>query len=61
MDVTAVASDPRVMAALAFAVGAGGDAGGMHTMDEWYDNNGGPLGIRRLLLLVLVLAGLETA
>lgn len=42
----------------AIAIGAGGESGGTHTMDEWYSNEGGPEGIERALLIVLELAGL---
>jgi tripeptide aminopeptidase len=43
----------------AIAIGAGGDAGGTHTLEEWYDNKGGPAGIERALMVVLDAAGLS--
>jgi acetylornithine deacetylase/succinyl-diaminopimelate desuccinylase-like protein len=43
----------------AIAIGAGGDAGGMHTLSEWYSNRDGVRGLRRLLILTLLLAGLD--
>ncbi|HSJ06781.1 MAG TPA: M20/M25/M40 family metallo-hydrolase [Longimicrobiales bacterium] len=42
----------------AIAIGGGGDAGGMHTVGEWYDNGGGPSGLERALVVVLGAAGL---
>jgi hypothetical protein len=41
----------------AIAIGAGGDAGGTHTLREWYDNAGGIAGIERALMIVLEAAG----
>lgn len=43
----------------AVTLGGGGTGGGMHTLDEWYDPAGREIGIKRALLLVLSLAGLE--
>lgn len=42
----------------AIAIGAGGEAGGTHTLHEWYENTRGPTGIERALLIVLGAAGL---
>lgn len=39
----------------AIAIGAGGEAGGMHTTAEWYENTDGAAGLKRLLLLALSL------
>jgi acetylornithine deacetylase/succinyl-diaminopimelate desuccinylase-like protein len=36
----------------AVSIGAGGDSGGMHTLDEWYADVGGAAGLERLLLTV---------
>ena len=41
----------------AVAIGAGGTGGGAHTLQEWYDPTGRELGLRRILLSVLALAG----
>jgi tripeptide aminopeptidase len=41
----------------AVAIGAGGAGGGAHTLQEWYDPTGRELGLRRILLSVLALAG----
>jgi tripeptide aminopeptidase len=42
----------------ALCIGAGGDSGGIHTLDEWYRNDRGPAGIERALLVLLAAAGL---
>lgn len=39
------------------AIGAGGESGGMHTLEEWYSDEGGPEGLERLLLTVVGAAG----
>jgi tripeptide aminopeptidase len=36
----------------ALTIGAGGESGGIHTVEEWYSNTGGAQGIERVLLLV---------
>lgn len=41
----------------AIAIGAGGTGGGAHTYQEWYDPTGRELGLRRILLAALALAG----
>ncbi|HZP17700.1 MAG TPA: peptidase M20, partial [Terriglobales bacterium] len=41
----------------AIAVGAGGSGGGAHTLQEWFDPAGRELGLERILLIVLMLAG----
>lgn len=41
----------------AIAIGAGGSGGGAHTIGEWYDPTGRDLGLKRILLLILALAG----
>jgi tripeptide aminopeptidase len=43
----------------AIAIGAGGDAGGTHTVREWYDNREGVAGLERALMIVLEAAGLN--
>jgi tripeptide aminopeptidase len=39
-------------------LGAGGNMGRAHTLDEWYDNTGGILGIERALLTLMTLDSL---
>lgn len=41
----------------AIAMGAGGNAGNPHTLDEWYDATNRELGLKRALLVILALAG----
>jgi tripeptide aminopeptidase len=41
----------------AIAIGAGGAGGGAHTVQEWFDINGRELALKRILLMVLALAG----
>ena len=41
----------------AVAIGAGGAGGGAHTLHEWYDPTGRDLGLRRILLIALAVAG----
>ena len=38
------------------AIGGGGETGGMHTTAEWYSNKEGAAGIKRALLLALLIA-----
>jgi tripeptide aminopeptidase len=61
-ELTASSTDANVPIALgipALAMGAGGRAGGVHTLDEWFENHGGALGIERALLTVLAIAGVR--
>ena len=44
----------------AIAMGAGGRSAGVHTPDEWYENEGGPEGLDRALLTLLAAAGVAT-
>jgi acetylornithine deacetylase/succinyl-diaminopimelate desuccinylase-like protein len=41
----------------AIAIGGGGSGGGAHTLQEWFDSNGRELGLKRILLTLLGLAG----
>ena len=41
----------------AIALGAGGRGGGAHTLQEWFDPVGRELGLQRILLTLLMLAG----
>ncbi len=43
----------------AFAIGAGGSGGGAHTVSEWYDAAGREIGLKRILLTTLLLAGMS--
>jgi tripeptide aminopeptidase len=53
------ANIPLSMGIPAIAVGGGGRGGGSHTLDEWYDPAGRELGLKRLFLTVVSLAGFE--
>ena len=53
------ANIPLSMGREAIAIGGGGTGGGAHTIHEWYDPTGRELGLRRILLTLLVLAGLD--
>jgi len=51
------ANVPLSLGREAIAIGAGGTGGGAHTIHEWYDPSGRDLGLKRILLLSLALAG----
>ena len=50
---------PMSMGVPAVTLGAGGEAGGAHSLDEWYRNIAGPEGICRALYTVLLMAGVS--
>ena len=52
------ANIPLSMGREALAIGGGGTGGGAHTLQEWFDGGGRELGLQRILLTVLALAGL---
>jgi tripeptide aminopeptidase len=51
------ANIPLSLGREAIAIGGGGRGGGAHTLSEWYDPAGRDLGLKRILLLTLALAG----
>lgn len=51
------ANVPLSMGREAIAIGGGGSGGGAHTLLEWFDCNGRDLGLSRILLTMLALAG----
>jgi tripeptide aminopeptidase len=53
------ANIPLSLGIPAVALGAGGTGGGSHTLAEWYDPTGRHLGLQRLFLIAVALAGLE--
>ncbi len=53
------ANIPLSMGIPAISLGAGGRSGGAHTLEEWFDPSGRELGLHRVALTVLTLAGLE--
>jgi tripeptide aminopeptidase len=53
------ANIPLSLGIPAIGIGGGGRAGGSHTLDEWYDASGRVLGLKRALLTVLTVAGVQ--
>src|SRR5580692_6105801 len=51
------ANIPLSLGLEAIAIGGGGSGGGAHTLQEWFDSNGRELGLKRILLTLLALAG----
>ncbi|HTW59576.1 MAG TPA: M20/M25/M40 family metallo-hydrolase [Terriglobales bacterium] len=51
------ANVPLSLGLEAIAIGGGGSGGGAHTLQEWFDSNGRELGLKRILLTMLALAG----
>ena len=61
-ELVASSTDANIPIALgipAIAIGAGGESGGTHTLDEWFTNKDGAIGIERALLIVVAAAGLR--
>ncbi|GGH10263.1 hypothetical protein GCM10011586_28520 [Silvibacterium dinghuense] len=52
------ANIPLALGVPAVTLGGGGEGGGIHTRAEWYDARGRELGLRRVLLLLLAMAGI---
>jgi tripeptide aminopeptidase len=53
------ANIPLSLGIPAVALGAGGKGSGSHTVGEWYDATGREMGLKRLLLITLALAGVQ--
>jgi len=53
------ANIPLSLGIPAVALGGGGKGGGSHTLEEWYDPSGRELGLKRLFLAAIALAGLQ--
>jgi tripeptide aminopeptidase len=53
------ANVPLSLGIPAVAIGGGGTGGGSHTLNEWYDPGGRDLGLKRLFLTAVGLAGLQ--
>jgi tripeptide aminopeptidase len=51
------ANIPLSLGLEAIAIGGGGTGGGAHTLQEWFDCSGRDLGLKRILLTLLALAG----
>ncbi len=54
------ANIPLSLGREAIAIGGGGTGGGAHTLQEWFDCNGRELGLKRILLTLMALAGVGT-
>ena len=53
------ANIPLSLGIPAVSLGSGGKGGGSHTPEEWYDPAGRELGLKRLFLTVVALAGIQ--
>ena len=53
------ANIPLSLGIPAVSIGGGGKGGGSHTLAEWYDATGRAMGLKRLFLLTVVLAGAQ--
>jgi tripeptide aminopeptidase len=53
------ANIPLSVGIAAISIGAGGRSGGAHTLEEWYDPSGREIGLQRVALTTLSVAGLE--
>jgi acetylornithine deacetylase/succinyl-diaminopimelate desuccinylase-like protein len=53
------ANIPLSLGIPAVSLGGGGKGGGSHTLAEWYDASGRDLGVKRLFLSTLTLAGVQ--
>jgi tripeptide aminopeptidase len=53
------ANVPLSLGIPAIALGAGGSSGGAHSLQEWYDPTGREIGMQRVLLILLQVAGLN--
>jgi acetylornithine deacetylase/succinyl-diaminopimelate desuccinylase-like protein len=53
------ANIPLSLGIPALALGGGGKGGGSHTPEEWFDSTGRELGLKRLFLAAVALAGIE--
>lgn len=51
------ANIPLSLGLEAIAIGGGGSGGGAHTLQEWFDCSGREMGLKRILLTLLGLAG----
>src|SRR5207253_398738 len=53
------ANIPLSLGQEAISIGAGGAGGGAHTLEEWYEPAGRDLALKRILLILLALAGVD--
>jgi acetylornithine deacetylase/succinyl-diaminopimelate desuccinylase-like protein len=52
------ANVPLSLGIEAISIGAGGNGGGAHSLQEWYDSAGRELGLKRALLTILGISGI---
>ena len=50
---------PLALGIPSVCIGAGGDAGNQHSLDEWFDPKGSYTGPQKALLMLFAMAGLE--
>jgi di/tripeptidase len=55
------ANIPISMGIPAITIGGGGQGVGAHSLDEWFRNVAGPVGVQRVLLIALAQAGVARA
>ncbi len=63
VECLAASTDANVPLSLgipAVSIGGGGSGGGAHSPEEWYDPAGRDLGLRRILLALLLVAGIQS-
>jgi di/tripeptidase len=53
------ANIPLSLGREAVAIGGGGAGGGAHTLQEWFEATGRDLALKRILLTLLILAGVN--
>jgi acetylornithine deacetylase/succinyl-diaminopimelate desuccinylase-like protein len=53
------ANIPLSMGIPAIALGGGGHGGGSHSLSEWYDSTDRDIGVKRVLLTALAVAGVQ--
>jgi tripeptide aminopeptidase len=53
------ANVPLALGKQALTIGAGGDGGGAHTLHEWFDCSNRNVGLKRILLALLTLTGVQ--
>ena len=58
-DPSTDANIPLSLGIPAISLGAGGRSGGAHTLEEWFDPTGREMGLQRVALTLLGVAGLE--
>lgn len=54
------ANVPLALGIPAITLGGGGQGGGAHSLQEWYDPAGRELGLKRILLTLLLLTGVQS-